>query len=741
MRKTLLLSLLTLAVALPGLAADDDRHQSYLSYDDGGTVVRSADDREIEAHRNLPIYPGDQIVTARRGRAEVRLADGNIIGIDRTTALQFESILDSYEGEAGETIAVLRYGKVAVHRTDIGRDYVRLDTNFASYVADYEAIYSVETANGGDRVTVFDGVVEVRLPARTTRLRAGETINVDDAGLYQIVRGQDHAADDFERWFLQRADRFAEFSSKYVDRRMGYWADDLDEHGSWVYVNGIGWSWRPVVSIGWRPYYNGYWHHSRYGSVVWVSYDPWGWGPYHYGRWAYDNAFGWIWVPGSGYSPAWVYWMYGPGYVGWAPAGWWDCYRPYYSWAYDPYRNYGVGRHNFGFYGRVNVNDIDLRPWTFIDSGTLVSTRVDRAALTTDAVKVRLGRSRDGLATMAGGVPKFTREELRDPAEAIRRRGLDGRFTGRETGAPPTDVTPFARRDDSVPGAVRERLGRGRDAGPSGGGGAIATTPAPLGGGIPARGGSVAPIGRGSVAPITPGSVAPTAPDRRGGNGGGITRQPAEGPRTRTIGGGEERRRGAVDRGTSDRGAAAVDRPDSGSSTPDQSRDRIGSGDRGTRSIAPPPSGSTLDRSDRGTRGSWRSRPRTDDGAGVPTRSGASVDTRDRSRSDVPRRVIDGIGGARVVPRESGDRSTTTRSRERSSSPSRGRSVSRGGSSDSGRSSGGSSVRSSGGSSSSGSSSSGSSASSGSRSSGSSGGGARSSSGGGGGGGGRIKRD
>lgn len=727
MRKALLLSLLTLVVAVPGFAADD-RHQSYLSYDDGGTVVRSADDREIEAHRNLPIYPGDQIVTARRGRAEVRLADGNIIGIDRTTALQFDAILDSYEGEAGETIAVLRYGKVAVHRTDIGRDYVRLDTNFASYVADYEAIYSVETAAGGDRVTVFDGVIEVRLPARTTRLRAGETINVDGSGLYEIVRGQDHAADDFERWFLQRADRFAEFSSKYVDRQMGYWADDLDEHGSWVHVSGIGWSWRPIVSVGWRPYYNGYWHYSRYGSVTWVSYDPWGWGPYHYGRWAYDPGFGWIWVPGTGYSPAWVYWMYGPGYVGWAPAGWWDCYRPYYSWAYDPYRNYGVGRHNFGFYGRVSVNDIDLRPWTFVDSGTLVSTRVDRAALTTDAVKVRLGRSRDGLATMAGGVPKFTREELRDPAEAIRRRGLDGRFTGRESGAPPTDVTPFARRDDSVPGSIRERLGRDRGAAvPGGGSGAVATPPAPLG----ARGGSVAPIGRGSVAPITPGSVAPTTPtDRRGSSGGTITRQPAEGPRTRTIGGGGERRSGAVDRGAVDRGAAGSERRDPETSAPDQTRDRAV--DRGSRQVAPP-STSRTDQPDTSTRSSWRGRPRSDNTTAAPS-DRSRTGTRDRVRSDVPRRVIDGIGGARVVPRDSGKTSTTTRSRDRSSSPSRDRSVTRGSSGSTSRSSGGSSTRSSGGSSSSGSSTS----SGGSRSSG---GGARSSSGGGGGGGGRIKRD
>ena len=111
MKKSFLLILFSLFTA--AFASAEDRHQSYISYDDGGTVVRSADDnREIEAHRNLPVYPGDEIVTARRGRAELRLSDGNILGIDRTTALRLRSILDSFEGDANETVAELRYGKV-----------------------------------------------------------------------------------------------------------------------------------------------------------------------------------------------------------------------------------------------------------------------------------------------------------------------------------------------------------------------------------------------------------------------------------------------------------------------------------------------------------------------------------------------------------------------------------------------------------------------------------------------------
>src|SRR5688500_15601204 len=114
MKKSYLLTLLSLALASLAFA-EDDRHQSYLSYDDGGTVVRSGEDgREIDAHRNLPIYPGDEVITARRGRAEVRLSDGNIIGIDRTTAVRFVSIRDSYESEGNETVVELRSGKVAV---------------------------------------------------------------------------------------------------------------------------------------------------------------------------------------------------------------------------------------------------------------------------------------------------------------------------------------------------------------------------------------------------------------------------------------------------------------------------------------------------------------------------------------------------------------------------------------------------------------------------------------------------
>lgn len=648
MRNAALLLLLTLSLALPAVAADE-RHQSYISYDEGGTVVKTGD-RDIEAHRNVPIYPGDEIVTARRGRAEVMLSDGNIIGIDRATALRFRSILDSYEGESNETVAELRYGKVAVHRTDIGREHVRLDTDNASYVAPNQAVYSVETdARGRDRIVVFDGSVEVRTPVRSTRLRRGESASIDDQGVYDLLNGQQHAADDFERWFLKRAERYGSYENRYLDRRVSYWADDLDTHGRWVFVTGIGWSWRPYVSVGWRPYYNGYWYTSRGGCLTWVSYDPWGWAPYHYGRWAYDHRFGWVWVPGGYYSPAWVYWMYGPSYVGWAPAGWWDCHRPYYDWAYRPYRRHDFG---FGFHGRIRVADIDLRPWTFMDSNTIFTSRVDRAALTTDAIKQRLGRTGNGgFATVSGGPARFTREEFRDPAGAIRRRGLGGDPSG-ATGVN-TDLTPFIRRDPNLGASVRDRIVRSRPQTPASPG-SVARGGGNSGGVAPITGGGLAPIGRGGLAPIGGGNLAPI--------GGGSTPQAgtvdrggsdSSGGRGRDTSGAirrdrNEDTRDAIDRGTStgERGSA------SGSGT---WRDRVNRGGERPGEVSPPaaaPAPSVVPRDD-----SWRNK------RGRDNDPGESRDTTSRGSGDVPARVIDRIGGARVVPRNGDAGSGSSRER------------------------------------------------------------------------------
>ncbi len=102
-----------------------------------------------------------------------------------------------------------------------------------------------------------------------------------------------------------------------VDASVFY--DALSPYGDWVSVPGWGWCWRPLdVPPGWRPYTEGHWDYTDLG-YTWVSDYDWGWAPFHYGRWAYDPFYGWLWIPGYEWAPAWVAWRWSDDWCGWAP--------------------------------------------------------------------------------------------------------------------------------------------------------------------------------------------------------------------------------------------------------------------------------------------------------------------------------------------------------------------------------------------------------------------------------------
>ncbi len=100
---------------------------------------------------------------------------------------------------------------------------------------------------------------------------------------------------------------------------VGQFYNQLSPYGEWEQVPSYGWVWVPRgMAPGWRPYSVGHWVYSDAGWA-WVSDEPFGWACYHYGRWFDDPGFGWAWVPGPVWAPAWVAWRSGGGYIGWAP--------------------------------------------------------------------------------------------------------------------------------------------------------------------------------------------------------------------------------------------------------------------------------------------------------------------------------------------------------------------------------------------------------------------------------------
>ena len=96
--------------------------------------------------------------------------------------------------------------------------------------------------------------------------------------------------------------------------------DELTPFGEWHDTASYGTVWQPAVARNteWRPYTDGTWAVADEGWT-WVSNEPFGAICYHYGRWALLVDFGWVWVPGLEWAPAWVAWRADDQFAGWAP--------------------------------------------------------------------------------------------------------------------------------------------------------------------------------------------------------------------------------------------------------------------------------------------------------------------------------------------------------------------------------------------------------------------------------------
>ena len=91
---------------------------------------------------------------------------------------------------------------------------------------------------------------------------------------------------------------------------LDFFYNNLQDKGDWLQTQEYGYVFRPTVGTkkaDWRPYSDGYWAHTDEGWL-WNSYENFGWATYHYGRWTRLKEYGWVWVPGYEWAPAWVAW-------------------------------------------------------------------------------------------------------------------------------------------------------------------------------------------------------------------------------------------------------------------------------------------------------------------------------------------------------------------------------------------------------------------------------------------------
>jgi hypothetical protein len=169
-------------------------------------------------------------------------------------------------------------------------------------------------------------------------------------------------------WSVAPAQEAASFGTFY---------SSLGSQGDWIAVDGGTYAWHPAgVTQDWRPYTDGQWVWTDDGWY-WQTDEPWGWATYHYGRWYHDDFYGWVWVPGYEWAPAWVEWRYGGNYVGWAPLG--------------PYAVFSMG---WGIHYRRYWATPSFY-WSFVDCRYITTRGIHRYVYRADENARFIGRTRN----------------------------------------------------------------------------------------------------------------------------------------------------------------------------------------------------------------------------------------------------------------------------------------------------------------------------------------------------------
>ena len=608
---------LLLAVAVSADDSGTREGYSYIRTMTGEATVASRWNGNVDARRNMPISVGDEVSVSQGGRIEIGLADGNVLFLGGGSHASFESLSDQ-QGEDDQFSAIrLTDGDVLMSAMGSGADEIpRIDTDDATVYLSAGARVRVNSdPRRGTVVIGRAGSAEVRTRAGTYTVKAGHYLMALGDEEPEIGRGA-FSRDRFDVWVADRLETLDDtrgVSASYVGQDYAGDAAALDGNGDWEYDSSYGGNvWSPRVDASWSPYSSGSWYYTPAG-LTWWSNDTWGWYPFHYGNWFFASARNrWCWAPASVYSPAWVYWGYSPGFVGWCPTGYYSFFSP---WLDTYYRRLGFpSRTNlyFSVHGTFPTRRVDFRGWNFTGAGSFATTQARMDVIPGARIADRLGTQ---VAITSHPIVVNPREG--GVREAIRTYVREAPRTIERTAGPDSErMGPVLARERTLPAdtlsALRDRAvvaDRGRLEGRT------AAEIAPRGALAERTSGVSSGNGREPVAA----ERWRAAPADRGGNAGVVSRE--RGP---VLGSDRPQARVAPRAGTDDswraRGEGA---PRDRATAPERSREPSRSEETGRPSVAPP------------------SRP-----AG-PARSESW-----RSHSDTPpaRRVIEGAVPGRRAP-------------------------------------------------------------------------------------------
>ncbi len=326
---------LMVALCVSARAQDDPPAQAgRLSELVGDVAIQPAgSDAFGQAYPNLPLGPGDRIVTGDGARAEIQLGRTWVrIGHNADVTL--------VQGSPDHITFGVGAGSVRVHCIGLWDNqmlYLQTPSGTGTISQPADVRVDVDSDQGFAIFTNHGGELYISGANNYgVQMHGGMAIQLVGSNPVYPQWLDEGTPDDLDYWSTQR-DAFIERSSSYrfVSHEISG-AAELDAAGDWTPQSDYGPVWFPHVDAGWAPYRHGRWINRPPWGWVWVEEEPWGAAPFHYGRWVtVNNRWGWIPGPPAAHpiwSPALVVFAGGgsPGVSAWFPLGPGEAYRPWY---------------------------------------------------------------------------------------------------------------------------------------------------------------------------------------------------------------------------------------------------------------------------------------------------------------------------------------------------------------------------------------------------------------------------
>lgn len=293
----------------------------HVSFVDNGAAVLHEDGSQDDAVVNLPIAPGDTVLTSG-GRCELQFDNGTVVRLDKGSRLRIATVLapsltsswriTTLELEGGQLYALPQsYSRemfqvttpnAAVSLKSQARATIRLDadggTSFFSDGGKFQLLY------GADGRSLKKATVRRDKPLAVS---ADHALRADVAkrGL-EFAAWNEYVDNHFQK--LHRGISKVPPKLKFGNMALTYWAEKWSSlFGEWIYDELFGYVWRPAddrFAHEYRPFL-----HASFtrvdGQLFLVPQEAWGWVPAHMGTWVWMKR-GWTWIPGDWFHSGWV---------------------------------------------------------------------------------------------------------------------------------------------------------------------------------------------------------------------------------------------------------------------------------------------------------------------------------------------------------------------------------------------------------------------------------------------------